>query len=248
MIYKLCLSVAISSLSIAAYAQDMSPLAQTHTFGGIETVEAALGEPVNQRAAALEELLLGESTLTSIREEFGEAGLTILRRAYGAKLFKPVWTAKGSRSLRRALDKSIEHGIYSKAIFGGNYEKLLRQRFQSRSLEKQAEADLELSLVWLRYAQALSGDLSEEAGMTYPKETPVARFNLPASLLSSAKGSSEATLASLAPDAPQYHALKDALHRYREISRKGGWLAIRSGGTIELGDKDERFPALRKRL
>jgi murein L,D-transpeptidase YcbB/YkuD len=42
--------------------------------------------------------------------------------------------------------------------------------------------------------------------------------------------------------------LEDALVKYRKIEAQGGWLQIPSGPKLQIGDRDERVPILRKRL
>jgi murein L,D-transpeptidase YcbB/YkuD len=55
-------------------------------------------------------------------------------------------------------------------------------------------------------------------------------------------------IADLAPPHEGYHALKQALARYREIAARGGWPAVPTGPTLKPGEKSERVAALRSRL
>lgn len=249
MIKQLLLTAAMAAISLSACAQPGSDAATSrHETGRVDIREAALGDAVTERSEFLEDWLLDKRTLKKIDDEFGAAGVSIIRRSYAVKLFKPIWTPAGTNSLRYAIDDTFEHGIIAEDVFSGSVDKLIKKRFQSKSLEKQAKADIKLSLLWMRYAKAMSGDLSGEGGMIRRKGSPVMRYNMPTSLLSSAAGGSDKELMALAPEAPQYHALKDSLKVYRDIRRNGGWLAIRDGEALELGDKDERVPALRARL
>ncbi len=50
------------------------------------------------------------------------------------------------------------------------------------------------------------------------------------------------------PPFPQYHKLKKALKKYREIEAKGGWEIIPEGKVLKPGMEDERVPIIRKRL
>lgn len=58
-----------------------------------------------------------------------------------------------------------------------------------------------------------------------------------------------AVVAKLPPNHPKYINLKAGLAKYRQIAAKGGWGSIPGGSSIkEIGQYDDRIPALRRRL
>lgn len=61
-------------------------------------------------------------------------------------------------------------------------------------------------------------------------------------------GMLEATLKGLAPAAPAYVKLRQALALYRDIGTRGEWSKIGPGRTIRPGDRGERVQKLRRRL
>ncbi|NNE57274.1 MAG: L,D-transpeptidase family protein [Hellea sp.] len=211
-------------------------------------VEALLGEPASEKSAYIEQYMLKESKIKKIEDEFGPDGLTTIQRAYATKINQPIWTVQGAYDLQATMEDVFAHGIIADDIFDDDFDRLMQRRFFSSSADKQAEADIKLTLIWLRLAQAISGDLSEEHAMTQRAGSPVLRYNIPTSLLNSAQGSSDRELLAMAPTAPQYHRLKTVLAQYRQLRRDGGWLAIRDGEAIEAGDVDPRVPDLRARL
>ena len=241
-------SIAATAISFAAAAGANTPkdLIAHGTHQNIS--DNALGEPVTERAAYIEEYLSGEAGAQATTEEFGLGGLTIIRRAYATKINKPIWSFAGALELQETLSDVFKHGILSDDVFSGDLNRIINQRFTSLSVDEQARADLKLSLIWMRLAQAMSGDLSDERGMSLRKGSPVIRYNLPTALLSSAQGITENEILRMAPEAPQYDKLKSALADYRQIRRNGGWLAIRKGKTVEVGEKSKRIPKLRQRL
>ncbi|MFU8861016.1 MAG: L,D-transpeptidase family protein [Cyclonatronaceae bacterium] len=56
------------------------------------------------------------------------------------------------------------------------------------------------------------------------------------------------SLNSLLPDQPGYRHLRDALARYRQIERDGGWPVIPDGPVMRRGDQGDRIPLLRQKL
>jgi L,D-transpeptidase YcbB len=55
-------------------------------------------------------------------------------------------------------------------------------------------------------------------------------------------------LEDLLPNHEGYYRLRQALERYRKISKQGGWPRVSEGTTLRKGDKDERIVVLRHRL
>ncbi len=58
----------------------------------------------------------------------------------------------------------------------------------------------------------------------------------------------EKELKKLVPPQPEYARLRETLARYREISATGGWSTMPEGRKLQLGDRSERVPILRRRL
>lgn len=235
------------TFSFTAYADPATGL-RAHSEFAFEVSDAALGMPETQHAAYIEGYLGGPEGAEVIAEEFGPDGLVIIRRAYATKINNPIWTYAGALDLEEALTDVFRHGIIADDIFSGDLQKIIRERFFSSDEVTQARADLKLSLIWMRLAEAMSGDLSEERGMKIRKGSPVIRYNLPTSLLKSAEGSAEREILNMAPEAPQYAKLRTALAQYRDFRRSGGWLAIRKGKMVKPGEKSKRIPKLRNRL
>ncbi|GGX67782.1 murein L,D-transpeptidase [Litorimonas cladophorae] len=241
-------SIATIAFTTTAFATEPLPKDLINHTADLGVATAALGEPKTEASAHLESYIAKPKRIEKIRDEFGNIGVDIFQRAYAAKINSPIWTAEGAKNLQRTVDDLFVHGILADDVLNGDLEKIIDQRFGSMETRKTVKADVKLTLAWMRVAQAMSGDLSEERGMTIRRGSPVVRYSLPTSLLKSAQGDAERELLSMAPEAPQYVRLKTTLADYRQIKRNGGWLAIRDGDAIELGDTDKRVPKLRQRL
>lgn len=228
-------------------SQATAPNLSTHSEV-VETEFHMLGDAKTRKVDALETYLLSDDVTKDIEEEFGEVGLRIVRRTYATQVFKPLWTEKGALDLQHSIYDVFEHGILAEDVFSDELDKIVEKRFDANSLDTLAQMDVELSLIWLRYAKAMSGSLSDEGEMVKRANSPVLRFSIPYSLALSAKGEAPDEILSMAPEAPQYARLKSALAKYRALSLNGGWLAIRDGDAVKTGESDPRIPALRTRL
>ena len=64
----------------------------------------------------------------------------------------------------------------------------------------------------------------------------------------SSRASFTAFLQQYLPSYAGYVRLKNALHRYRQLARAGGWPRIPEGPSVKPGMEDDRVPLLRRRL
>lgn len=210
--------------------------------------EEMLGESKTTMSAAVEAYLMDKNVVEYIEEEFGNTGLIIMRRAYATKVFSPIWSKEGAADLIETVSDTLRHGLIADDIFSGELQEIIQERFSSISEETTARRDVELSLIWLRFARALSGELLDDGGMQKLENSPNLRYNIPYALVKSARGDDEHEILDMAPNAVQYQRLIPIIEKYRKIKAEGGWVEIELKNVLEAGDTDEKLFEIRQRL
>ncbi|MGH6801771.1 MAG: L,D-transpeptidase family protein, partial [Methyloceanibacter sp.] len=125
----------------------------------------------------------------------------------------------------------------------------IEERISSTDPEQLAELDLLISDVFADYGRDLAKGRIDPAS-TSSEIHVKPKGPGPLSLIDGAEDADdiEPYLATLAPSAWEYAALKDGLSRYRAIAAAGGWPGLPEGPTLKPGMNDPRVPILRKRL
>lgn len=192
---------------------------------------------VEQPRAALQQLL-AQDPMPAIAGRTVDAPL--LRRLYEGRGYAPIWADRGDRvaALSAATAGAAADGLDLAPV----------QAIADQPLAP-AERDILLSDTAMRLAAALAtgrvrADQFEDDWSIHPPA-----FDAAAGLDKALGGDRLATwIAGLAPADPRYLRLKEALARYRELARQGGWPQIPAGPTIKVGDSDPRIPTIRRRL
>ena len=222
--------------------------AATHLQTAPLNPDLFVGEADGVVAKIIEDRMIAGKYDKKVREEFGDPVLQILRRAYARRIYKPIWTRDGADSLRDYSASMFDQGIVSETIFKNDLDRLIKTRFNAKSKKKRAEADVRLTLAWLRAAKAVGGGLYDEGGAEKSRMDGPVTISLVDDLIKSGEGQTFKQMKELEPAHPQYKKLQGALQQYRGYKYAGGWLAIRDGAAIEPGERDARIPALRARL
>lgn len=183
-----------------------------------------------------------------------------VRAAYRKMDFRPVWTTGGT--LRAIADELLT--ILSRA---GGYGldptdyplQQLRDEADdvrdgvegsvARSPATVAQWDVQMSETFVRFASQVAG------GRTKPREMYADWYTVPRSVdgaellvRAASEGNLHDLLSGVEPQSPGYQHLKNAYARYLEVAAKGGWGQVAYGDTFLWNRKDDRIPALRKRL
>lgn len=173
----------------------------------------------------------------------------LLPEFYQKRLFNPAWDTEMRTSLIDVLGQAEEEGL-SPEDYHFNILLSLSRVKKALSQEEKAEFDLLLTDAYLLYASHfLNGKVNPE---TVDSEWKAirregnAREFLENAMVSSDIGKS---LEDLKPDHIGYAGLKEALHKYRTVSKNGGWPTIPQGETLKKGMVDNhRVPLLIERL
>ncbi len=179
----------------------------------------------------------------------------LLKKFYEARDYSPAWIEEGHpkktvTDLLNAIKQSDREGLnpldYHLKEIGG-----LLTLFEASAVTTETMAQLEILLTdaFLSYGSDLV------SGRTNPYDVDDDWFagrrtgDLPLTLERAIElGNVRGTLKELLPTNPMYQRMRDALARYRQFEKSGGWPVIADGKPIKRGDSDRRVVALRKRL
>lgn len=168
----------------------------------------------------------------------------LLQQFYAARAYEAAWNDEAARSsLRAAIGASEDDGLSP-----GHYHAVTLAADDTLT---PAEADLLYTDALIRLASDhFHGRLDPvhhlpEIDLQHPELGGDALLWLERAIASRSPG---AAIALLAPTAPIYLRLKEALATHRRIVHQGGWDTIPEGPTLHPGDRSERVAALRTRL
>ena len=178
---------------------------------------------------------------------------TKLREFYASRNFQPIWVdASGlndrGRKTLDVLEKAGDEGV-NPALYA------LRSMHQIASEHAQAErriqVRLSLEILMSNAVMRYAGDM--QGGFTRPQwDTGHAALGAAEqiALLKEAAGSENTAgfLQGLAPQSPDYLALKKSLQNYQDIAARGGWSGFMVGAVIKPGASDARVENLRQIL
>jgi L,D-transpeptidase YcbB len=177
------------------------------------------------------------------------------RRFYEDRRFTAAWSLEGwplpsARAYLAALDRARSHGLDSWRYGPKEVLELLSHMGGGPAGPPEvADLDVLLTESLLRYAVHLSGGAARAEARALGWPVAPLRGDLLSVVESTPSGTEvDAKLESLAPEHPQYQALRRALAEYREIEAAGGWQEIPAEPPIERGTADPRISRLRNRL
>jgi len=169
----------------------------------------------------------------------------MLAVAYGAREFEPVWAApEMGEAFEAALGAAGRDGLDPES-FGLS---ALKSALSGSALTPVGR-ELLLSDRFLAYAEVIARGRISPSGIEDDWLLSQPAFD-PAAVLGALAQSKDvgATLAALAPSAPEYDRLRQALEHYRAIAGAGGWQPIVTDQKIEPRQKGKIIEALRARL
>lgn len=205
--------------------------------------------------AAIRQLLEAPDATAQLpfnQERLGEA-----QRAYAERDYRPIWTGS-NEGLDRAEDLLVEVARADQyALNPASYdlegvkealERAYGDDTEAGRSDRLAEADLHLSNLFLDFGRGLAeGPFSPSAvdADWFVEEPDV---DLAAALNRVAGGDPVRILVGLASRHGAYERLQDAVSRYQEIEREGGFPQVPEGETVRPGESSPRVSALRARL
>ncbi len=199
-------------------------------------------------AATIESFITAGNAV--LADETDDQRLADIYLYYSDRDFKPIWTRDSgaktkAKVLLSVLKAAAEHGLDPRDYSIDEIE----ERLDSTDPELLAELDLLISDVFADYGRDLAKGRIDPAS-TSSEIHVKPKGPGPLSLIDGAEDAEdiEPYLATVAPSAWEYAALKGGLADYRAIAAAGGWPAVPEGPTLKPGMDDARVPILRKRL
>lgn len=161
--------------------------------------------------------------------------------AYAMRVFDPIWTEDGARSLIRAYAQAPEMGLQLDEAALRNLRHAARA-LQSENAEDAARADITLSTAFMRLADRRLNGLDEVN--LEGADTP-----LPLDVLLAEAGTNTLDYDALSVEHAQYDDLLKARQTYEDYIKTGGFTPVpEPDGLLELGDTSPVIETLRVRL
>jgi murein L,D-transpeptidase YcbB/YkuD len=184
----------------------------------------------------------------------------VLPRFYEARAYQPAWTGDNGplphvdnlvKAIQDCWREALKPRDYHLEKIEHTLAGIRRDWGNKKSLDPYRLVDFDLLLTdaFLIYAAHLvAGRVNPE---TIDPEWHANRRELDLAQVlevSLQSGQIDQALKGLLPKHEGYARLKRALVQYRDISARGGWVSLPHGPKLQMGDRDERVVALRRRL
>ena len=170
---------------------------------------------------------------------------TLLPEFYFENQFQRVWTRPLQASFLGLVRRAYEHGLNPADYHFSTINELHADAVESQS----TDAEILFTDAFLLYASHfLNGKLNPEE--VEGEWQAVRREGNAKSFLKKclASGNIEAHFRELEPENVSYHGLLEALKKYREIQKNGGWDLFEAGETLKPQMAGARVTALKHRL
>jgi murein L,D-transpeptidase YcbB/YkuD len=152
-----------------------------------------------------------------------------------------AWSDQSEATLEDALGRASDQGLDA-----DRYHPDALRRPDYRSL---AARDVAATAMALRYAHDMTSGRIALTQIDDDVAIPAPPFDAMSGLAEALeRGDLASWLKGLEPEDPAYRRLVSALAAYRAAASRGGWTAIPSGPTLNLGQVDPRVDILRRRL
>lgn len=202
-------------------------------IGGAAFASGGAGDEGARIAAAIATLVAGEDAE--------------LQAFYRARDYRPAWRRESTlRAFAQAVEELAGDGLtpgqYGAAAFAAQRAGLDRAPQEPRAA---AELELRVSRAWFAALRDLGRGRDPPAWVRAAPRPELDPAQISRDLDA---GRLERTLARVRPDTAAYRALREALARYRELERRGGWPQLPDGPALRPAGADPRIPALRARL
>jgi murein L,D-transpeptidase YcbB/YkuD len=217
--------------------------------------------PAAEADGALQEILQSAETPAYVaRDEEGARLWKQTRTFYEKRQFKPAWIENGSprpqmgqliSAVRAGERDGLNPGFYNVAALEQRRQEVSGGFLSAKRFEpnEAAAIDASLSYLYMKYASDFADGVSDLNRADPAWKIKPSSFDpldrLERALQDKRVGES---LAELAPDAPGYRALRDALAQYRKFAARGGWSTVPADIKLKPGQLSEHVPAVARRL
>ncbi|HEX9365759.1 MAG TPA: L,D-transpeptidase family protein [Vicinamibacterales bacterium] len=155
------------------------------------------------------------------------------------------------QALQQADREGLEPELYNASLLRARRVEAGRGFLTMKGFDEREATNLDvwLTYLYLQYASDLANGVANLTHADPNWQIPVKKSE-PLDQLERALDQNQVarSLDELTPHHPQYTALRDALGRYREIERRGGWPALPAQLTLRPGQRNAAVPLLARRL
>ncbi|HEY3119586.1 MAG TPA: L,D-transpeptidase family protein [Vicinamibacteria bacterium] len=219
------------------------------------------GTPPREVVAGLEQRVQGAAPPYLGQDDQGNHVWKDVQRFYKLNAYRPAWStgrrlsgeaAELVEAVKSATGEGLDPAAYDLTPVAVLRTESSHNPFKKDSLKAQeaTELDIRLTSAFLKYARHLLMGRVDPGEVDPHWFSSTSRQVDPVNLLRQAQesGNIQATLQSLAPQHPEYAALKQALARYRGIAAHGGWPVLPERLSLRKGSRDPAVATLRARL
>jgi murein L,D-transpeptidase YcbB/YkuD len=199
-----------------------------------------------------------DDAAAAIRAALGSAGPpvpAVVREVYRERDYRPLWTRGGGvtpaageliETLCHAEREGLRPADYHFAALGGLLERLRRG---GAGPDVAAALDVRLTSLFVAYGSDLLAGRLDPAAVDSAWYIRTRRAGIDSVLrVALREDDFDDMIAPLRPRQREYAELREALAGYRELQRRGGWVAVPGRGGLRPGDRGPRVAALRERL
>lgn len=239
------IALAVGFSAYGPESQTASNFAATAAITGEQTGPAGVIQ-TGSISAQIQALISSASTETLTHAEQNADPLgQALREAYAIRIYDPIWTRDGARSLRQRIAECEEKGMNVQPGLIDRIE--AAERMLRGNGTERARADVFLSQVFLQLAMRERNGIDPElvaieGGVEIVDPAPLSEQLAYA-------GADEFDYGSFDPMHPEYAALLNARETYVAYAEAGGFTPIPDiDEPLEVGDTDPVVSTLRQRL
>ena len=234
-----------AALLLAAEARSEPPIERLEPrVQGEEQGEPGLIAPGSTAHVIQEAILAGalQDRLSGVSDGTRVAA----RRAYALRVFDPIWTREGARSLLSAFDDAEAVGL---SIAPGLRQAVSDQvqHIGAQEARRAGEADLVLTAAFLAYADARINGATEPENVADPLADKTSPERLGLWLARAGEGRLDHS--ELDPGHAEFARLTELRAHYADHAGEGGWTRLEPPGTlVEAGEREPVITDLRTRL
>jgi len=196
--------------------------------------------------------------VTADRE--GQRLWDLTKQFYQSRDNQPAWieNRKPSAQMDQLIDalqhsdrEGLDPSLYNASTLAARRQEAGRGFLSMQGFDEKEAGDLDvwLTYLYLQYASDLTNGLANLSHADPDWKIETKKTDVLALLQQSLeKNRVGQSLADLTPSHEQYVRLRDALQKYREIARQGGWPQVPASIKLKPGQSSEAVPVIAKRL
>ena len=213
-----------------------------------------------QRGMTVTEALTGDVPPFVSRDAEGTKRWKLTRQFYQNHGDEPAWIRDRKplpqmddliAALQAADREGLDPALYNLSVLSAKRQEAGRGFLTTKGFDpaEASKLDVWLTYLYINYASDLSHGLADLSRADPSWKMRDKKIDLLSQLQKAVDDNRvRASLDELVPRHPQYVSLRDALAKYRDIAKNGGWQPLPGGLKLKPGQSSPEVPALAKRL